>query len=172
MVKVKELELPGVKTYDLKIFPDERGFFAESTRKDWKELLGEDEIVQTSVSCSFPGVIRAWHRHSRGQVDYFLVLKGAVKICAYDGREESPTKGKLVEILVNENKLQVVRIPGFYWHGTKSVGTGDSLTMYLLTELYDYKNPDEERLEWNDPSIIDPKTDEAYDWNKPLTNEV
>mgnify|MGYP003300136121 CR=1 FL=1 len=31
--------------------------------------------------------------------------------------------------------------------------------------LYNYENPDEERLDWNDPSIIDPTTQKPYDWN-------
>ncbi len=167
MVDVREYELPGVRTYDLKILPDERGFFSEALRKDWKELMGEDEIVQINVSYSYPGIIRAWHRHVRGQVDYFLVLKGAMKICAYDDREDSPTRGKLVEIVATEKKPQVVRIPGYYWHGTKTVSNSPSLLVYFVTRLYDYKNPDEERRPWNDPTIIDPRTGEPFDWNKP-----
>ena len=35
----------------------------------------------------------------------------------------------------------------------------------LIENLYDYKNPDEERRPWNDPTIIDPKTKKPYDWN-------
>jgi len=167
MIEVKEYELSGVKTYDLKIFPDERGFFSEALRKDWKELFGEDEIAQINVSYSYPGIIRAWHRHLRGQVDYFLALRGAIKICAYDDREDSPTKGRLVEIVISEKKLQVVRIPGIYWHGTKTVSSKPSLTVYFATKLYDYKNPDEERKPWDDPTIIDPKTGKPFDWNKP-----
>ncbi|MCL0039028.1 hypothetical protein M1O57_05405 [Dehalococcoidia bacterium] len=50
MPEVREYDLPGVKTYDLKLIPDERGFFSEALRSDWKELLGEDEIAQVNVS--------------------------------------------------------------------------------------------------------------------------
>ncbi|MEM2146221.1 MAG: dTDP-4-dehydrorhamnose 3,5-epimerase family protein, partial [Candidatus Jordarchaeaceae archaeon] len=136
-------------------------------RRDWKEFLGDDEILQINVSYSYPGMIRAWHRHLKGQVDYFMVLEGAMKICAYDDRENSPTKGKIVEIVASEKKLQVVRIPGFYWHGTKTVSSMPSLTVYFVTKIYDYKNPDEERRPWNDPTIIDSKTGKPFDWNKP-----
>ncbi|WXG41701.1 MAG: dTDP-4-dehydrorhamnose 3,5-epimerase family protein [Candidatus Freyarchaeum deiterrae] len=167
MVEVKEYDLPGVKTYNLGILPDERGFFSEVLRRDWKELLDEDEIIQVNISSSYPGIIRAWHRHLRGQIDYYLVLKGAQKICAYDDRDGSPSKGKLVEIVSSEKKLQVVRIPGFCWHGTKTVSNEPSLTVYLSNRLYDYKNPDEGRRPWNDPTIIDPKTGKPFDWNKP-----
>jgi len=164
-MEVREYDLPGVKTYDLRLFPDERGFFSEALRKDWNELLEGDEIVQSNVSFSYPGIIRAWHQHLRGQVDYFLVLQGAMKICAYDDRD-GPTKGKLVEIIASSHKPQVVRIPGIYWHGSKNIGSEPSLLIYFVNRLYDYQNPDEQRRPWNDPTIIDPGTGEPYDWNR------
>jgi len=159
--------LPGVKVQDIRKNIDERGFFAEILREDWTELLGEDKIVQANLSYSFPGMIRAWHRHNRGQVDYFIVLKGALKICAYDDKPGSQTKGQLDEVVASGEKLQVVRIPGQYWHGTKTLGDGPSLTVYCVNRLYDLKNPDEERRAWNDSTIIDSKSGKAYDWNKP-----
>jgi len=154
--------LDGVKVYELKKFPDERGFFTELLRRDWKDLLGDEWIVQANLSYSYPGIVRAWHRHLRGQVDYFIVLKGAMKICAYD--EETKT---LDEIVASEHKLQVVRIPGHYWHGTKTLGDEPSLTLYFVTRLYDYDDPDEERKPWNDPAIVDPKIGRPYDWERP-----
>jgi len=154
--------LEGVRIYELKKIPDERGFFAELLRKDWKDLLGDEWIVQANLSYSYPGVIRAWHRHLRGQTDYFIVLQGAMRICAYDEKT-----GQLDEIVASEHKLQIVRIPGHYWHGTKTLGNKPSLTLYFVTRLYDYSNPDEERRPWNDPTIIDPRTGKPYDWNKP-----
>lgn len=168
MSEVKEYDLPGVKTYDLRVLPDERGFLYEALREDWSQLLEKNRIVQANLSYSYPGVIRAWHRHARGQVDYFLVLRGAVKICAYDDRKNSPaTKGKLIEIIASSEKPQLVRIPGFYWHGTKAVSNEPSMTIYFTTRLYDYDNPDEERRPWNDSTILDPKTGKPFNWNEP-----
>lgn len=167
-MEVKEYELPGVKTCNLNILPDERGFFSEALRKDWGNLVEKDEIIQVNMSFSYPGIIRAWHRHLRGQVDYFLVLQGAMKICAYDDRENSPaTRGKLVEIIASSRKPALVRIPGIYWHGTKTVSSEPSLLIYFVNRLYDYQNPDEERRPWNDSKIIDSKKGEPFDWNRP-----
>lgn len=159
--------LPGVRLYDIKKFPDERGFFAEILREDWKEFLEDDEVVQANLSFSYPGVIRAWHRHLRGQVDYFIVLRGAMKICAYDDDPTSPTRGELDEIIASSERLQVVRIQGNYWHGMKTLGNEASMTVYTVNRLYDYKNPDEERRPWDDPTIIDPRTKKPFDWNRP-----
>lgn len=159
--------LPGVKALDLKKNVDERGFFSEILRDDWKDLLGEDKLVQANLSFTYPGMIRAWHRHDRGQVDYFIVLKGSMKICAYDDRQGSPTRGQLDELVASSERLHVVRIPGHYWHGTKTLGDKPSLTVYCVNRLYDMKNPDEERRPWNDSGIIDPKTSKPFDWNRP-----
>ena len=159
--------LLGVRVQDLRKNVDERGFFAEILRHDWKDLLGEDSIVQANLSLSYPGMIRAWHRHNRGQVDYFIVLNGSMKICAYDDKQGSPTHGQLDEVVTGGERLQVVRIPGHYWHGTKTIGDKASITVYCVNRLYDAKNPDEDRRPWNDPSILDPKTARSFDWNKP-----
>lgn len=138
--------LPGVKIHDLKRNTDERGFFSELFREDWKEFIGNDRIVQVNMSLSHPGVIRAWHRHSRGQTDYFCVVDGEAEIGVYDGTEGSKTKGQSDRIRLSSEKPQILRVPGHYWHGTKCIGKKPSLSIYLVTKLYDAKNPDEERM--------------------------
>lgn len=163
--------LEGLRVYELKKLPDERGFFCEIFRQDWKEFLGEEWIAQANLSYSYPGIVRAWHRHLRGQTDYFIVVKGAMKICAYD----ESTKA-LNEIITSEDRPQIVRVPGHYLHGTKTIGNKPSLTVYFTTRLYDYKNPDEERKPWNDPTIApaeingkkdDPRVGKPWDWFAP-----
>lgn len=157
--------LPGVRVYNIKKNVDERGFFAELFRHDWS-FTERDIITQANLSMSYPGVIRAWHRHSMGQVDYICAIKGILKVCAYDDSEGSETKGQLDEIILNSEKPQIVRIPGFYWHGTKGIADEPSMVIYFMTKLYDYKNPDEERRPWNYPFIIDPRKGKQYDWNE------
>jgi dTDP-4-dehydrorhamnose 3,5-epimerase len=168
---MKNHPLKGVKTYELKILPDERGFFAEALRKDWKELLEEEWVTQANISYSYSNIIRAWHKHTRGQTDYFLVLKGAMKICAYE--EET---GKMAEVIASGEKPTIVRIPGRYLHGTKTVSNAPSLTVYFVTKLYDYQNPDESHRSWNDPTIVpteingkkdDPRVGKPWNWFHP-----
>jgi dTDP-4-dehydrorhamnose 3,5-epimerase len=176
LTTIRELTLPGIKLADLARFPDERGVFMEIIRIDWKELLDGDEILQVNMSVTYPGIIRAWHRHARGQTDYFLVLKGSIKVCAYDDEEGSPTRGHLVEVVLSEDRMQILRVPGKYWHGFKVVSHEPAYLIYFVNKLYDYANPDEERRSWNDPSIIpvtingrkdDPRVGRPWDWNYP-----
>jgi dTDP-4-dehydrorhamnose 3,5-epimerase len=163
--------LKGIIIKPLNRFCDERGSFTELIRTDWKEILGEDQIVQANFSTTFPAIIRAWHRHLRGQIDYFLVLKGALKICAYDDESQ-----ELDEIISTEQNLQIVRIPGHYWHGFKVISNNTSWLVYFTTKLYNHNNPDEERRPWNDITIIpksingrknDPRVNKPWDWNYP-----
>jgi len=167
---IEECPLEGVRTYELNILPDERGFFAQVLRRDWQDFIDE-WVVQTNISYSYPNTVRAWHRHLRGQVDYFLVVKGAVKICAYD----KDTK-RLAEVVGSQDKPMLVRIPGHYYHGTKTISNEPSLTVYFTNRLYDYQNPDEERRPWNDPQNIpseingnknDPRVNQPWDWFYP-----
>jgi len=159
--------LPGIKVRELKKLPDERGMFCEIFRDDWRDFFEEDRIVQSNFSLTYPGMIRAWHRHSQGQVDNFVVLRGALKICAYDDRPDSRTRGELSEIVSSGEKLQIVQIPGYYWHGFKVLGNEPALLVYFVNRLYDYHRPDEERRPWDDLTILDPTTKRPFDWNRP-----
>ena len=163
--------LTGITIKPLKRFPDERGFFTEVMRKDWKDLFQDDTISQANMSVSYPGIIRAWHRHMRGQTDYFLALKGAIKICAYDEKTQ-----ELSEIVSTERELQIVRMPGHYWHGFRVVGNKPAMLLYFTTKLYDHADPDEERRPWDDQALIpksvngkkdDPRVCKPWDWNRP-----
>ena len=163
--------LDGIKIKPIKRNVDERGYFCEAMRNDWKELFGEDKVAQVNLSFTYPTVIRAWHRHLRGQMDYFLLLKGAINICAYDDQT-----GELDEVVSSGSDLQVVRIPGHYWHGFKAVGNEPAMLVYFTTNLYDSSNPDEERRAWDDPTLIpksvngkktDARVGKVWDWNSP-----
>jgi dTDP-4-dehydrorhamnose 3,5-epimerase len=167
---MKEYPLPGIRTYDLNVIPDERGFFSEAMRQDWTDIV-QEQVVQANMSFTYPGIVRAWHRHLRGQLDVFLVLDGALKICAYD----DVTK-KLVEVVGSSRKPMLVRVPGHYWHGFRCVSASaaeGALLMYFVNKLYDAKDPDEERRPWNDPAIVpseingskgDPRVGRPWDW--------
>jgi dTDP-4-dehydrorhamnose 3,5-epimerase len=159
--------LQGVIVKQLETFADERGFFTELFRADNKEIFS-DEIVQTNLSVTYPNIIRAWHKHDRGQVDYFLVIKGAAKICAYD----DDTK-ELNEIISTGENIQVVRVPGHYWHGFKAISNEPTHLVYFVNRFYDKSNPDEIRRPWDDPKIIpskindksnDPRCGKPWDW--------
>jgi dTDP-4-dehydrorhamnose 3,5-epimerase len=161
--------LEGLVVKSLNKFADERGFFAEILRKDWEVV--KDEISQANLSITYPNIVRAWHKHERNQVDYFVVVRGALKICAYDDETK-----ELDEVISTEESLQIVRVPGKYWHGFKALGNEPAFLIYFVNNLYNYKNPDELRRPWNDQSIVpkkingredDARCNKPWDWFYP-----
>jgi dTDP-4-dehydrorhamnose 3,5-epimerase len=162
--------LKGIIIKLIETFADERGFFSEIFKSSRKDIFS-DEIVQANLSITHPGIIRAWHKHERGQVDYFIVIKGTAKICAFEEKNNV-----LNEIISTGNKPQIVRIPGHYWHGFRAIGNEPTILIYFVNKLYDPNNPDEIRRPWNDPKIVpkkindksnDSRCGKSWDWLAP-----
>jgi dTDP-4-dehydrorhamnose 3,5-epimerase len=144
-----------IETRSLQINADERGHLVEMFRNDWDEF--DPEPAMSYYSLTYPGIIRAWHRHNRGQIDYYACPKGRIKIAVYDDREQSPTQGELNTFVTGERSPKLVRVPGDCWHGFKTIGDEPALIVNFPTNLYDYDDPDEERLPYDADSI-------PFDW--------
>lgn len=157
--KLKRYESPhkelieGVLVKDLKIIPDERGRLIEILRSD-EEIF--ERFGQVYMTTNYPGVVKAWHYH-KNQSDYVACIKGMVKLVLYDGRQDSPTKGRLNEFFLGEYNPKLVRIPEGVWHGWKGVSETESLVVNVPTEVYNYQDPDEYRLPFDTDEI-------PYDW--------
>ena len=143
--------IDGVETRTLQVNVDERGHLVEVFREDWD--LYDDEPAMSYYSLSYPGIVRAWHRHTRGQIDHFICPKGRIKVGIYDDREDSPTQGELNTFVIGEHNQKAIRIPGECWHGFKVVGDERAMLINFPTKLYDYEEPDEERLPYDTDEI-------------------
>lgn len=150
--------IDGVDVRELDVNADERGHLVETFREDWE--FCQPRPAMSYYSMSYPGVVRAWHRHTRGQIDYFVCPKGRIRVGIYDDREDSPTREELDTFVIGEHNQKAVRIPGACWHGFKAIGDEPAFLLNFPTNLYEYENPDEERLP--------PDTDEIpLDWERP-----
>jgi dTDP-4-dehydrorhamnose 3,5-epimerase len=78
--------LPGIAAKPLRRFEDERGFFTKTMRRYWSNVF-QDEVLQADISVSYPGMMPAWNKHERRQVDRFPAVHAAMMICA--NREEN-----------------------------------------------------------------------------------
>ena len=161
--------IEGARVVPLIAHVDDRGYLIEILRASDTHFtqFGQVYIVGNMTR----GTIRAWHKHRRGQVDYFICLNGTIKICAYDDETR-----ELDEIISTGDDLKIVRVPGRYWHGFKVVGDKPAWLLYFVNRHYDYTNPDEERRPWDDQTIIprsingkrdDPKVGKRWDWDYP-----
>ncbi|QPV63211.1 dTDP-4-dehydrorhamnose 3,5-epimerase family protein [Halosimplex litoreum] len=152
--------IDGVEARELKVNADERGHLVEVFRRDWDEY--DPEPAMSYYSMTYPGITRAWHRHNYGQIDHFVCPNGRIKIGIYDDRDGSPTQGELETFIIGEHSQQVVRIPGDCWHGFKAIGDEPAFLLNFPTTLYDYDNPDEERLPYDTDRI-------PLDWDEEVS---
>jgi len=134
--------LPGVVRIPIRIWEDDRGWFAEIRR----ESLMPKPTVQTNVSFSRRGVIRGLHFHERGQDDLFVCLTGTARVVVLD-RESGET---YTEDVGQENPVGVY-VPGHYAHGFEALT--DLLFCYHVTEEYDPDEPDEHGVPWDDARV-------------------
>ena len=141
--------IDGVLVKPLRLLRNERGQLMEVQRRDDDEFKG---FGQAYVTQSFAGVVKAWYRH-RVQTDQVAVVTGTVKLVLYDDRADSRTHGQVDEIMMGDSAPRLVVIPSGVWHGFQAVGETSAFLLHLNSEPYRADDPDEERLDPDDPSI-------------------
>jgi dTDP-4-dehydrorhamnose 3,5-epimerase len=145
----------GVRTKSLRVIPDERGRLMEILRTDDPLFQKFGQVYMTTT---YPGVVKAWHYH-RKQTDNVAVVRGMVKLALYDSREDSPTRGQVDEFFVGEHNAILIQIPQGVYHGWKCIGQEEAMVINIPTEVYDYDQPDEYRLDPHENDI-------PYDWSR------
>ena len=147
--------IKNVITKKLNVLPDERGRLMEMLRSD-DDLI--KKFGQVYMTTAYPGVVKAWHYHKL-QTDNFVVVKGMMKVVLYDNRKDSPTYKEINEFFMGEHNPILLQIPNFIYHGFKCISDSEAICINIPTELYNYKEPDEYRL--------DPESgDIPYDWSR------
>lgn len=147
--------IADVKIKQLRVMCDERGALMEMLRNDDELFKGFGQVYMTSA---YPGVVKAWHYH-RKQWDHFVVVAGMMKVVLYDSRENSPTKGEVNEFFMGVHNPMLLQIPPLVYHGFKCISEHTATVINCPTEVYQYKDPDEYRV---DPH----KNQIPYDWSR------
>ena len=146
--------IAGVEIKELVTHPDEVGFFREIIRKT-DSFFGEG-FGQWSHTKSYVGAAKGWHIHQK-QTDWWYVAVGTVKAVMHDLRDNSPTHGETMEVILGSDYTpRVLKIPPGVAHGYK-VLEGPCHMFYITSHTYDPN--DEGRIPHDDPRI-------GYDWKK------
>ena len=147
--------IDGVKIKKLKVIPDDRGRLMEIFRADDDFF---EKFGQVYMSTTYPGVVKAWHKHEK-QADNMACVAGMVKVVLRDARKGSPTFEEINEFFMGVHNPILIHIPSGIWHGWRCISLEESFVVNAPTEMYDYKKPDEQRL---DPL----KGGIPYDWSR------
>lgn len=123
----------GVLVIPLKQIPDERGKIMHMLRADDPHF---EQFGEVYFSVVYPGIVKGWHRHTKMTLNYAVPV-GMIKLVLYDEREDSSTKGQLVELFIGEDNYCLVKIPPIIWNGFKGIGIKPAIVANCATIPHD-----------------------------------
>jgi dTDP-4-dehydrorhamnose 3,5-epimerase len=153
-MRTLKLNLPGLVAIEPSVFPDERGFFSETYRREWHAQVGvpeEEVFVQDNHSRSTRGVVRGMHFHvGAGVAKLVRCARGRIVDVAVDLRRGSPTYGRWEAVELDEESMRELYVPVGFAHGFCVVSEVADV-LYKQSAYYD---PAVERgIAWNDPDV-------------------
>lgn len=119
------------------MFKDSRG------RGDY-DIFPDISAGQINISTTYPGVIRAFHRH-KYQDDNWYIVSGQFEVVLATV-EDVNGDDVIHKFLGPGEKIKI--LPGV-WHGFKVLGNEPGVLLYWVTNKFDPAKPDEERTIYN-----------------------
>src|SRR5262245_59565041 len=95
--RLREHGVDGVQFRPTRPVAHPDGHVTEVARTSWDII--EQPIVQVHCTTTLPGRVRAWGLHQLG-TDRLFVVSGLIRFAVFDGREGSPTFGRVADYLV------------------------------------------------------------------------
>jgi UDP-2-acetamido-2,6-beta-L-arabino-hexul-4-ose reductase len=119
---------PAARRHRLEIKSDARGSLAE--------FIKAKHFGQIFVSRTKPGVTRGNHYHHTKTEKFFVVEgDGLIRMRAVEG-------GPIEEYSVTGSAYRVIDIPPGFTHSIANVGTGEMVTLFWSSEMFDPNRPD------------------------------
>jgi dTDP-4-dehydrorhamnose 3,5-epimerase len=135
------------------VFEDHRGHFFEFFHKQRFIDAGINcEFVQDNQSASLKNVLRGLHfqKPPFAQAKLCRVLKGSVIDIAVDIRKNSPTYGKHISIILDDQKKNMLFIPEGFAHGFMTL-EDHTIFQYKCSNYYNKES--EDCILWNDSNL-------------------
>ncbi|MDY7040105.1 MAG: dTDP-4-dehydrorhamnose 3,5-epimerase family protein [Chloroflexota bacterium] len=139
--------IDGAKIIPLTAHMDDRGYLIEIARHAGDpephgvvHKFGQVYLVGDMAR----GTIRAFHKHAE-LWDWFFISHGSAKFVLVDDREDSPTKGKMMTIVIGERKPALIVVPPGVYHGWMSL-EDDTQMVSTASHVYNREKPDEVRI--------------------------
>ena len=149
----KPSDLPEVIIVESKIFPDDRGLFAENYKaSDFKANGITPDFVQDNFSVSKKGVIRGLHYQLNPQAQGKLVsvFFGKIWDVAVDVRKSSPNFGKFVGVELSAENSTMLYIPAGFAHGF-AVLSDEARVLYKTTNEFSLAH--DRGILYSDPAL-------------------
>jgi dTDP-4-dehydrorhamnose 3,5-epimerase len=141
--------IDGVRIVHLKKVVNDRGHLMEVQRGDDDHFVG---FGQAYVTCTLPGIVKAWYRHHL-QIDQIALVRGEAVVVLFDDRQHSPSAGRTIECILSDDAPALVQIPPGVWHGFQARGPEPLYLLHLNSIAQNVGDPDEDRLPPDSPAI-------------------
>ena len=105
----------------------------------------DDPLVFVYTFTIRPGYVKGWGLHEHHEDRYF-VLAGELELVFYDDRPDSPTRGLVSKVYLNQYRRRLVNVPAGVWHADRNPGQTDVIVVNFPTIQYDHSAPDKIRL--------------------------
>lgn len=160
-MNLQETKLKDVFLIEPTIFSDKRGYFFESFNKErFNKLTGLNlNFVQDNESFSTKGVLRGLHfqQGEFSQAKLVRVLQGTVLDVTVDIRENSPTYGDYISVILSDENKKQLFMPRGFAHGF--VVLSDTAIFSYKCDNY-YNKSAERGILYNDTTL-------NIDWQQP-----
>jgi dTDP-4-dehydrorhamnose 3,5-epimerase len=143
--------IAGVSVVPLQRIPDERGTIMHMLRRTDPHFIEFGEIYFSTV---YAGIVKGWHLHDEMTLNYACIY-GRLKLVLYDERDESSTRGELMELFLGPDNHSLVVIPPGVWNGFKGMSHPFAIVANCCTHPHDPRRS----------KRLDPFTNDIpYDW--------
>tara|TARA_B100000035_G_C20740560_1_gene439522 strand:- start:55 stop:570 length:516 start_codon:yes stop_codon:yes gene_type:complete len=146
-MKIKNVNISGLKIIKTKMFFDNRGFFKEI----FKNNLIKKNFKFDVMSSSKKNVIRGLHiQTKKPQAKVITVVSGKIMDVAVDLRKKSKTFGKYYSIIISDKSEYSFYIPEGFAHGFLCLS--DKCIVHYKCSEYRHKES-ETTLDWKDQEV-------------------
>jgi dTDP-4-dehydrorhamnose 3,5-epimerase len=136
--------IEGVEVRRLSPHVDHRGSLMPVL--DTRDPFWAEPVVYAYEVVINPGRIKGWGMHEH-QADRYMISSGDIRVALFDGREDSPTAGAIVELYFGGRNPGLLRIPTGVWHADQNWGETDARIVNFPTRAYDPEAPDKHRID-------------------------
>lgn len=144
--------IEGVQIIDQPFHRDDTGNFTELGRiNDQGELEAFEGFKpqQVSLSIMLPKVVKAFHVHKKQDDVWYVSPDNRLLAILVDLRENSPTKGNIMRVILGGGSNSLLRIPAGVAHGAGNPWHTSTKLIYFTTQQFSPESPDEYRLPWD-----------------------
>jgi dTDP-4-dehydrorhamnose 3,5-epimerase len=144
--------IEGVKVVPLAAHVDDRGYLIEILRSTDEHFTRFGQVYL--VGDTTRGTIRAFHKH-KVLFDWFFISHGSAKFALHDDREDSPSHGEMMTVIIGDRNPSLLVVPPGVYHGWMAL-EDDTQLISTASEVYNRLSPDEVRV---------PPDSFNYDWS-------